>query len=52
MSKDVIWTPFLTELRNITESTHDENIRDAVRVLIDYKLKETQGWTEDDFKLK
>jgi hypothetical protein len=49
MSKEPIMTDFLKELKIITESTHDKDIRNAVNLLTNYELRK-QGWTDEDFE--
>jgi hypothetical protein len=51
MSKQIEMTPILQELKLITESTHDKEVRNAVIILINHILKTEQGWVDKDFEL-
>lgn len=44
-------TPILQELKLITESTHDKEVRNAVIILINHILRTEQGWVDKDFEL-
>jgi len=51
MSKQIEMTPILQELKLITESTHDKEVRNAVIILINHILRTEQGWFDKDFEL-
>jgi hypothetical protein len=51
MSKQIEMTPILQELKLITESTHDKEVRNAVIILINHILRTEQGWVDKDFEL-
>ena len=51
MSKQIEMTPILQELKLITESTHDKEVRNAVIILINHILRTEQGWVDEDFEL-
>ena len=51
MSKQIEMTPILQELKLITESTHDKEVRNAVIILINHILRTEQGWADKDFEL-
>ena len=51
MGKQIEMTPILQELKLITESTHDKEVRNAVITLINHILRTEQGWVDKDFEL-
>jgi hypothetical protein len=51
MNKQIEMTPILQELKLITESTHDKEVRNAVIILINHILRTEQGWVDKDFEL-
>jgi uncharacterized damage-inducible protein DinB len=51
MSKDIKITQTLQELKLISESTHDKEVRNSVTILVNHILRTEQGWVDEDFEL-
>ena len=52
MSKEIKMTQTIQELKLISESTHDKEVRNSVTILVDHILRTEQGWVDEDFEIK
>jgi len=45
-------TQTIQDLKLISESTHDKEVRNSVNIIINYILRTEQGWVDEDFEIK
>ena len=52
MSKEIEMTQTIQDLKLISESTHDKEVRNSVNIIINHILRTEQGWVDEDFEIK